>query len=211
MSHRHLLAWPPSALALALWAGCASTQMAAEWMNKDFAGRSLKGERVFVACQGPDPTVSRLCEDEMANGLNTRGAIAVRPSASVAPAAEAPPGTPAQPAPAANLAAAKAAGAPVVLSMTVQPDSSVVNPGPTIGIGIGGGTWGGGGGFGGVGTSVGVPVGPATVQQGFAASTNLVETASGQIVWSGRAVSPPSDAFIRQLIDLNRVTFESMQ
>ncbi len=214
MSHRSAFTCTLPALALVLTAGCATTQMAAEWMNKDFAGRSLKGERVFVACQAPDPTVQRLCEDEMANGLNARGAIAVRPSASVAPSAETPPATPNQPA--AYLAAAQAAGAPVVLSMTVQPDSSVVNPGPTIGIGVGGGSfggggWGRGGSFGGVGTSVGMPVGPATVQQGFAASTSLVETASGQMVWSGRAVAPPSDAFIRQLIDLNRVTFESMQ
>ncbi|MBL8529515.1 MAG: hypothetical protein JNL68_17680, partial [Burkholderiales bacterium] len=57
----------------------------------------------------------------------------------------------------------------------------------------------------------GFPVGSATVQQGFAASTNVVDAANGQIVWSGRAVSPPSDAFIRQLMDLNRVTFEAMQ
>lgn len=213
MPHRHLLTSLLSALVLAFAAGCASTQMAAEWMNKDFAGRSLKGERVFIVCQAPDPTVQRLCEDELANGLSARAAIPVRPAASVSPAAEAPPTTPQQPA--AYLAAARAAGTPVVLSMTVQPDASVVNPGPTIGIGVGGGSfgggWGRGGSFGGVGTTVGVPVGSATVQQGFAASTSLVETSSGQIVWSGRAVSPPSDAFIRQLIDLNRVTFESMQ
>jgi hypothetical protein len=185
--------------------------MAAEWMNKDYAGRSLRGQRVLVVCQAPDPTVQRLCEDELANGVNSRGATAVRPAT----------GTPAAPAttgpipPSAYTDAAKATGAAAVLSMSLQPDSSVVNPGPTIGIGVGGGSfgggWGRGGSFGGVGTSVGFPVGSATVQQGFAASTNVVDTASGQIVWSGRAVSPPSDAFIRQLMDLNRVTFEAMQ
>jgi hypothetical protein len=54
--------------------------MAAEWMNKDYAGQSLRGQRVLVVCQAPDPTVQRLCEDELANGLNSRGATAV-PSA----------------------------------------------------------------------------------------------------------------------------------
>lgn len=200
-----------SPLVLALAAGCATTQMAAEWMNKDYAGQSLRGQRVLVVCQAPDPTVQRLCEDELANGLNSRGAIAVRrPSGAPADASATGP-TP----PPVYADAAKAAGAVAVLSMTLQPDSTVVNPGPTIGIGVGGGSfgggWGRGGSFGGVGTSVGFPVGSATVQQGFAASTNVVDAANGQIVWSGRAVSPPSDAFIRQLMDLNRVTFEAMQ
>jgi hypothetical protein len=201
-----------SPLVLAFVSGCATTHMAAEWMNKDYAGQSLRGQRVLVVCQAPDPTVQRLCEDELANGLNSRGATAVRPAAGTpseaAPTAPTPPSAYAE--------AAKAAGAVAVLSMTVQPDSTVVNPGPTIGIGVGGGSfsgggWGRGGSFGGVGTSVGFPVGAGTVQQGFAASTNLVDAANGQIVWSGRAVAPPSDAFIRQLIDLNRVTFDAMQ
>lgn len=200
-----------SPLVLALAAGCATTQMAAKWMNKDYAGQSLRGQRVLVVCQAPDPTVQRLCEDELANGLNSRGATAVRrPSGAPADASATGP-TP----PAVYADAAKATGAVAVLSMTLQPDSTVVNPGPTIGIGVGGGSfgggWGRGGSFGGVGTSVGFPVGSATVQQGFAASTNVVDAANGQIVWSGRAVSPPSDAFIRQLMDLNRVTFEAMQ
>ncbi len=197
---------------LLLAAGCATTQMAAEWSNKEYAGRSLRGERVLVLCQAPDPTVQRLCEDELVNGVNSRGVTAVR-LASDLPSADAPTGP--KP-PSAYADAAKAAGAVAVLSMTVQPDSTVVNPGPTIGIGVGGGSfsgggWGRGGSFGGVGTSVGFPVGAGTVQQGFAASTNLVDAANGQIVWSGRAVAPPSDAFIRQLIDLNRVTFDAMQ
>jgi hypothetical protein len=201
-----------SLIILALASGCATTQMAAEWMTKEYAGQSLKGKRVLVACQAPDPTVQRLCEDELAKGLEARGVTAVRTAA-----AGAPPGTATtEPQPPATFAeAARAAGAVATLSMTVQPDASVVNPGPTIGIGVGGGSfgggWGRGGSFGGVGTSVGFPVGSATVQQGFAASTSLIDAANGQIVWSGRAVSPPSDAFIRQLIDLNRVTFEAMQ
>lgn len=200
-----------SPLVLALVSGCATTQMAAEWMNKDYAGQSLRGQRVLVVCQAPDPTVQRLCEDELANGLNSRGATAVRPGTGASKGAAATGPIP----PFAYADAAKAAGAVAVVSMTVQPDATVVNPGPTMGIGIGGGSfgggWGRGGSFGGVGTSVGFPVGSATVQQGFAASTNVVDAANGQIVWSGRAVSPPSDAFIRQLIDLNRVTFEAMQ
>ena len=213
MPSRLSLARLLSPLVLSLAAGCATTQMAAEWMNKDYAGQSLRGQRVLVVCQAPDPTVQRLCEDELANGLNSRGATAVRPAADAVPAA-----TPNAPTPTSAYAdAAKAAGAVAILSMTLQPDSTVVNPGPTIGIGVGGGGfsgggWGrGGGSFGGVGTSVGFPVGSATVQQGFAASTNVVDAANGQIVWSGRAVAPPSDAFIRQMIDLNRVTFEAMQ
>ena len=63
---------------LLLAAGCATTQMAAEWSNKEYAGRSLRGERVLVLCQAPDPTVQRLCEDELVNGVNSRGVTAVR-------------------------------------------------------------------------------------------------------------------------------------
>lgn len=213
MPNQPALARILSPLLLSLAAGCATTQMAAQWSNKDYAGRSLRGERVLVVCQAPDPTVQRLCEDELANGVNSRGATAVRPGTGAPAAASSTGPLP----PSAYLDAANAAGAMAVLSMTLQPDSTVVNPGPTVGIGVGGGSfsgggWGrGGGSFGGVGTSVGFPVGSGTVQQGFAASTNVVDASSGAIVWSGRAVSPPSDAFIRQLIDLNRVTFEAIQ
>jgi len=191
---------------------CATTEMAAQWTNKEYAGRSLKGERVLVVCQGPDPTVQRLCEDELATGVDQRGAYALRPEAGAPQIASA--AGPMQPS--AYIEAAKAAGAVAVLSMSLQPDASVVRPSPVIGIGIGGGGfsggWGrGGGSFGGVGTSVGFPVGSGTVQQGFSASTTLLDASNGQVVWSGRAVAPPSDVFIRQLIDLNRVTLEAMQ
>jgi hypothetical protein len=192
---------------------CASTKMAAEWSNKDFAGRSLRGERVLVVCQAPDDAVRRLCEDQLVTDAGARGVTAVR-------LADRPLGVPPNaPVPAdVYRAGAKSAGAVAILSMALEPDATVVNPGPVFGIGVGGGTWGGGGwgrgggSFGGVGvgTSVGIPAGPGTVQTGFAASTQLVDAETEQIAWSGRAVAPPSEAFVRQLIDLSRVTFEAM-
>jgi hypothetical protein len=213
MAHHRLIARVlPVLLPLAV-AACATTQMSAEWANKAYAGKSLKGERILIVCQGPDPTVQRLCEDELATNVNSRGATAVRPGVGASTAASETGPLP----PSAYLDAARAAGASAVLSMTLQPDSTVVNPGPVVGIGVGGGGfsgggWGrGGGSFGGVGTSVGIPVGGGSVQTGFAASTTIVDTGNGEVVWSGRAVSPPSDAFIRQLIDLNRVTFQAIQ
>lgn len=198
-------------LAVALGA-CATTQMSAEWANKDFAGKTLKGQNIFVVCQAPDPTVVRVCEDQVVAAVNARGATAVRPG--TAAASEAPAGgpTPAE----SYRRAATTAGADVVLSMTLETDATVVKPGPVIGLGIGGGSfsgggWGRGGSFGGVGGSVGFPVGGGSVQQGLAANTTLLDTATGQPIWSGRAVSPPSGTIWPQLNDLTRVTFEAIQ
>lgn len=176
--------------------------------NKDFAGRSLRGERVLVVCQAPDDAVRRLCEDQLVTDAGAHGVTAVRLAdrpLGVPPNAPLPPEV--------YREGAKSTGA---VAMALEPDATVVNPGPMIGIGVGGGTWGGGGwgrgggSFGGVGTSVGIPAGPGSVQTGFAASTQLVDAATEQIAWSGRAVAPPSDAFVRQLIDLTHVTFEAM-
>lgn len=195
-----------------LLTACQTTRMAAEWTNKDYAGTTLRGQRILVLCQAPDPTVQRLCEDQLVSTANSWGTIAVRPEARAAdaPATESSPQD-------WYRDMAKAASATAVLSMTLMVDATVANPGPVFGIGVGGGSWGGGGwgrgggSFGGVGTSVGIPMGPGSVQQGFAASTEVVDAARGQVIWSGRAVAPPTQAFIRQLIDLTQVTFESMQ
>jgi hypothetical protein len=200
-----------SALTLAL-AACATTRMAAEWKNKDYLGGSLKGQRILVVCQAPDATVQRLCEDQLVTTANSWGLVAVQPDRRAAdtPGSAPLPGD-------AYRELARAMDAATIMSMTIAADSTVVSPGPMIGIGVGGGSFGGGGwgrgggSFGGVGTSVGFPVGAGSVQQGFAASTTVLDTTSGQPIWSGRAVAPPSNAFPRQLMDLTRVTFESMQ
>ena len=113
---------------------------------------------------------------------------------------------------------AKSTGAVAILTMALEPDATVVNPGPMIGIGVGGGSWGvggwgrGGGSFGGVGvgTSVGIPAGPGTVQTGCAASTQSSTRRPSRSRGRVARWLRPTDAFIRQLIDLTRVTFEAM-
>lgn len=204
---------PVTLFLAAVLSACATTKMAAEWTNKEYAGKALKAHRILVVCQAPDPTVQRICEDQLMAAVSARGAIAVRPDSGATGAAPANAPTPAE----AYRDAAAAAAASAVMNMTIEPDATVVNPGPVIGIGIGGGSfsgggWGrGGGSFGGVGGSVGMPVGGGSVQQGLSASTTLLDSANGQVIWSGRAVSPPSQAFEPQISELTRVTFEAMQ
>jgi hypothetical protein len=80
-----------AAAALAL-AGCASTTLNAQWSDPQFAGKSLRGAKVLVACQAADATLRRVCADRTAAKLaqlhdaRTAGAVAVLRT-SVAPAA----------------------------------------------------------------------------------------------------------------------------
>lgn len=63
---------------VATLAGCATTQMTAEWRNPAFDAASLKGGRVLVVCRAPDEAVRRGCEDQWSNQLGARGIVAVR-------------------------------------------------------------------------------------------------------------------------------------
>jgi hypothetical protein len=80
--------------------------------------------------------------------------------------------------------------------------------GPSIGIGIGGGS----GGRIGVGGGITVPIGGASrVQESFSASTSLIDTPSGNPMWSVRAGSATTADPVGQIEQLARTTVDAMR
>lgn len=195
-----------SGLSAALWlAGCATTEMNAQWTNPEYKGRSLRGQSVLVACQARDFTLQQVCEDQMAAQLSANGIKAVR----------LPPNDPSAAAPGndALIAAAQKAGATAFARVVLSVSAPVVgNSGPRIGIGVGGGSVGGGGGsYGGVGGGISFPLGGSSVTEALAADTTVVAVPAGALVWSGRATTPTGSNTTQQLSDLAKVTTEAMQ
>lgn len=184
------------------FAGCASTKLDAQWIDPQFKGRSLRDTKVFVVCEATDVAIKRICQDQVVSQLTTLGATPVKGPESDQP-------TPApQPVADPYLAAAREAGASAVLSTAVTPDARVVDAGPSIGFGIGG--FGGGGGAyrsGGVGMSV--PVGPGQVNTGYAANTTLTDVATGRLMWTAKAASPPSKDVNAQVADLSKTVLDA--
>lgn len=187
---------PASAAAL-LAAGCASTQIGAQWVDPQWPKNSMQGAAVLVICEAQDTTVRLLCESRFAARLTEIGAKPLTAPAT----ADAQAGR--EPDAAARLAAAKAAGARAVLHTTLRPDYTAVSSGPSFSIGVGGYGGSGGGSRGGVGGGVGIalPVG-APSGAGMAASSTLVDVASGKLVWSAQASAPASSDAASQIDEL---------
>lgn len=175
-------------------AGCATqtgTVLGAQYVNPQLPAGALRGATLLVVCDAAEQAIKLICETQVSAQL---AAIGTRPVTnarlvSPTPGREAPSG--------AYLAAAQQAGARAVFSTTLVPDYSVVTTAPTFSFGIGGfGGSGGyrGGGAGGVGGGVGVtlPAGPATSASGLAAIGSIVDVASGNVMWSAKAVTPPA-------------------
>jgi hypothetical protein len=186
----------------ALLAGCATARVEGEWAAPEFAGASLRDRTTLVSCNAPDETLRRICEDRLLAALGEAGLRAIR-------APEAAGGGIA--ADASLLAAARNAGARAVLRTTVV-SSGVVGGGggygPSIGIGIGGGT----GGRIGVGGGITLPIGGAArAQEAFGASTSLLDTASGNPMWSVRTGSATGADPVGQIEQLARATAEAMK
>jgi hypothetical protein len=193
---------------VATLAGCATTQMTAEWRNPTFNAVSLKGARVLVVCRAPDEAVRRGCEDHWSNQLGARGIVAVR-SYSI-------PGLPwASPDASDEMRGAlRASGAAMLASMSLYAGGvAVVNPGAQVGVGVSAGSGGGhrGGGFSVGGIGISFPIGGATAAQSLAASSSLTEAAQGTLVWSGSASAPASGDALAQVGALTQVTIEAIQ
>ena len=60
--------------AAVLLSACATTRMDAQWMNPDYQGKNVRGASVLVACEAPDLTVQRICEDQLGAAVSARGA-----------------------------------------------------------------------------------------------------------------------------------------
>lgn len=181
--------------------GCASTKLDAQWVDPQFKGRSLRGTKVFVVCEATDVVIKHVCQDQVAAQLSAVGATPVK-------GPETDNSTPApQPVADPYLPAAREAGANAVLSTAVTPDATVVNPGPSIGFGIGG-FGGGGGAYRGGSVGMSVPVGAGQVTTGYAANTTLTDVASGRLMWTAKATTPPSKDIKMQVTDLAKAVLD---
>ena len=172
-------------------AGCASTQLDAQWSDPASA-RILAGSRVLVACDAFELVVRKICEDKLSAEVRARGATPVLP----------PPETPIASDRAIDgqlLGAARAAGARSILVMTLAVATTDVSPGFSIGIGgFGFGSRSGGG------VGVGIPVGGGRVSQGYSANGRVTAVADGRLVWTAKATTPASDDIDAQLVELSR-------
>jgi hypothetical protein len=178
-------------------AACASPGVDAQWTDPQLAGNPLAHGPVFVVCEAAEVVLSRLCTDRLSADLQARGATVVTAAEpSVAPA----PGQPRDDS--RYLAAARAAGASTVWAATVgpQPYSTQHHSGTGVSIGVGGFTIGHGGG---VGVGVSVPVGGSTTAgPRYSADARVTDAASGRLLWTARADSPPAGDTASQIGDL---------
>lgn len=188
--------------------GCASTNIQAQWTDPQFADHSLRGAKVLVVCNANEIAIKRICEDQLSGQVAASGATPVTGSGSNNPTTGAAPITPEL------LAAARSAAAKAILTSTIAPDATIINPGPTVGFGIGG--FGGSGGWhsgGGVGTSVGVsmPVGGGGVTTAYAANMVLTDVASGRMMWTSKVTAPASKDVGAQIGKLAKTGVEAAQ
>ena len=185
-----------AASAASLLAGCASTNVDAQWRNIELPPGYLRGATVLVGCETGELVLKRLCEDRLVTELGARGVRAVlAPDNAAAPVPS--------PAPVAGVAdlqyltAARASGAKAVFGVSVGLASQSVSPGLSIGIG--------GFGFGrhsAAGIGVSAPIGGGQVNAGYALNGRVTDVASSRLMWTARASTPPSSDVNAQLADL---------
>jgi len=188
-----------------MMAGCATTQVNVQWSDPEFAGRSLRGEKVLVVCDAPDVAIRGVCQDQVAAQVRASGATPV-----ISPDAGLTVGPP--PTNDKTLAAARAAGAKAILGSTIGPDVTVVSPGASIGIGVGGYSSSGGyRGSTGTGGSVGIglPVGGGQATTGYAANMVLTDVATVRLMWTSKVTTPASQNVGAQIGELARVGVEA--
>jgi hypothetical protein len=183
-----------SAAALFL-AACATTQLDAQWTNPEYRGGSFRGASVLVACEAPDLTLQRICEDQVAAQVASLGGVPTRASQATATGGPAAGNDP-------YVATARRIGARVIVRTTVSPGAAVASQaGPTIGIGIGGGS----GSIGGAG-GISFPVGGTRVSTAYTSETTLIDPANGVIIWSARATSSTAQDSGGQIAELAKTT-----
>ena len=188
------------AAALLALAGCASTRLDAQWSDPQFAGTSLRGAKILVACESSDLALKRICQDQLASELAAYGATPVQSS----DPASTLPGRPEQ-----YIGAARSAGATAILSAAVAPDAFAVNSPPWVNVGIGG--FGGSGRVStGVGVGVSVPVGAGQTSMGYGASTTLTDVATGKPMWTAKASTPASSDVNAQLGALAKIVVDGV-
>jgi hypothetical protein len=187
-----------AALCACFLPGCATTTVHAEWTDPQFAGRSLRGERVLVVCDANDTAVRRICRDQLAAQVSAAGATPVTGPETADLTAGPPPANDK------TLAAAKRAGAKAILAATVAPDATVVSGGSGISFGIGG-FGGSGGGVSGGGVGIGVPIGGGQVETAYGANIGLTDVATVRLMWTSKVTAPASRNVTAQIGEIAKV------
>ena len=188
-----------AAAAAALLAGCATTQVDAQWRSVELPANYLRGATVLVSCETGEEVVKRICEDQLGADLRARGVRVI-----VAAPVALPAGAPASPTDAQYLPIARENGARAVFAISVGLAAQSVSQGISIGIG--------GFGFGrnaGGGIGVSAPIGGGQVSQGYAASGRITDVASGRLMWTARASSPPSSDVNQQFAELSKSVLDA--
>lgn len=184
------------AAAAILWlSACASKPSSGgEWIDPQFANISLRGSTVWVVCEAAELPVKRLCQDVLAAEVTALGATAIVAS-DATPSGQ-------RPLAESQLPAARAAGARSIFSAAISPDATVVQPGPSVGVGIGGY----GGGRVGVGGGVGIslPIGGGRVEQALGATGMLTNVATGRTMWTIRTGTAASSDVNAQVSTLGK-------
>ena len=179
-------------------AGCASTVVDTQWRNVELPANYLRGATVMVSCETRDELLRRICDEQVAAELSAHGAVPVFAAPGTVAAIE--PGI----ADAQYLPAARGSGAKAVFSVTVGASSTSVSPGVMVSVG--------GFGFGrnsGAGVGVAAPVGGGQVSNGYSANGRVTDVASGRLMWSARASTPPSSDVNAQVADLSKSVLDA--
>jgi hypothetical protein len=179
-------------------AGCASSSVDAQWKNVEVPPAYLRGATVLVSCETGDDVLRRICQDQVSADLSSRGAMPVF----------AEPGTVAvyQPgiADAQYLPAARSLAAKAVLSVTVGASSAAVSQGMAVSIGgFGFGSHSAGG------LGVTAPIGGGQLSNGYSANGRVTDVASGKLMWTARANTPPSGDVNGQMGELSRSVLDA--
>jgi len=179
-------------------AGCASTVVDTQWRNVELPPNYLRGATVMVSCETRDELLRRICDEQVAAELSAHGAVPVFAAPGTVAAIE--PGI----ADAQYLPAARGSGAKAVFSVTVGASSTSVSPGVMVSVG--------GFGFGrnsAAGVGVAAPVGGGQVSNGYSANGRVTDVASGRLMWSARASTPPSSDVNAQVADLSKSVLDA--
>ena len=182
-----------------LLAGCATTQVDAQWRSVELPLNYLRNATVLINCEAAEEVVKRICEDQIGADLRARGVRVIVAAPRALPIGASAGSTDAQ-----YLPLARDNGAKAVFSVSVGLASQSVSQGLSVGIG--------GFGFGhiaGGGIGVSAPIGGGQVSQGYAASGRMTDVNSGRLMWTARASSPPSSDVNQQFAEISKSVLDA--
>ena len=174
-------------------AGCASTQLDAQWVDPQAQPGLLRAAPTMVACDAAGAVVRQICQDQLAGEIVARGGSPVFAPQTIEIA-------PDRPVDAQLLPAARSAGAKALLVVTIAPAVTDVSPGFSVGFG----GFGFGGRGGGVGVGVAAPIGGGSVTTGYSANARVTDVSNGRLAWTARSTAPPSSDLTAQLGELSK-------